>query len=448
MRLIIIGGGPGGYETAVKAAERGLEVTLVSAGPLGGTCLNEGCIPTKALRRSADVADLVAESASFGIDATPAGVDFEAVMARKEQVVSELRNGIEFLLKKAKVTVLQGRASFIDAKTVRVELADGGVTEVEADAIIIATGSVSASLPIPGADLCIDSAQLLSLPERPARLCVIGAGVIGLEFASIFRSFGSEVTVLEYCKEILPRFDTDLSKRLKLSLSRKGISIETSAGVQRVDALPDGALKVTYLKKEQELDVVADTVLMAVGRRPAVGSLNFADIGIEAGPRGVVVDKDFQTSVPGIYAVGDVIGGYMLAHVATFQGLHALNHLTGVTDTIDFEVVPAAVFTSPEAATVGLSEDACKEKGIAVKCLKSNFRANGKALTMGETDGFCKMVVSAEDERILGCHLFGPHAADLIHEAAALIARRTTLAQFRDLIHAHPTLSEVLQAAR
>ena len=240
MRLIIIGGGPGGYETAVKAAERGLEVTLVSAGPLGGTCLNEGCIPTKALRRSADVADLVAESASFGIDATPAGVDFEAVMARKEQVVSELRGGIEFLLKKAKVTVLQGSASFIDAKTVRVELADGGETEVAADAIIVATGSVSASLPIPGADLCIDSAQLLSLPERPARLCVIGAGVIGLEFASIFRSFGSEVTVLEYCKEILPRFDTDLSKRLKQSLSRKGISIETSAGVQRVEALPDG----------------------------------------------------------------------------------------------------------------------------------------------------------------------------------------------------------------
>lgn len=447
MHLIIIGAGPGGYETALKAAQRGLEVTLISGGPLGGTCLNEGCIPTKALRRSADVADLVAESGQYGIHAGEPSLDMGAVMERKEKIVSELRTGIEFLMKKAKVTVLRGKASFVDNRTVCVSLEDGGEQTVTGDAILIATGSVSASLPIPGADLCIDSARMLSLPEVPGRLCVIGAGVIGLEFASIFRSFGSEVSVLEYCREILPRFDTDLSKRLKQSLSRKGIAIETAACVQRVEKTPDGLLLVTYVKKDQSQTVLCDTVLMAVGRRPAVGSLNFGDIGIETTPRGVVVDKDFQTSVPGIYAVGDIIGGYMLAHVATFQGLHALNHLTGVADAIDFSVVPAAVFTSPEAATVGLSEDECKDKGIAVKCLKSNFRANGKALTMGETDGFCKVVTAAEDGRLLGCHLFGPHAADLIHEMAALIARGVTLQTFRDLIHAHPTLSEVLPAA-
>ncbi len=444
MKLTIIGGGPGGYETALKAAERGLEVTLISSGPLGGTCLNEGCIPTKALRRSADVADLVAGAAGFGVEASAGGVDLPRVMARKEEIVGQLRGGIEFLLKKAKVNVLSGKASFVDARTVRVALQDGGEATVTSDAIFVATGSVSASLPIPGAEFAVDSTALLSADAIPHRLCVIGAGVIGLEFASIFRSFGSEVTVLEYCKEILPRFDTDLSKRLKQSLSRKGISIDTSASVQGIAREADGSFKVSYIKKDQPQEVLADKVLMAVGRRPALGSLNFEDIGIETGKRGVVVDKDFQTSVPGIYAFGDIIGGYMLAHVATFQGLHALNHLTGVEDGIDFGIVPAAVFTSPEAATVGLSEDECKEKGIPVECLKSQFRANGKALTMGETDGFIKVVASEEDGRLLGCHLFGPHAADLIHEMAALIARRTTLAEFRDLIHAHPTLSEAL----
>ena len=442
MRLTIIGGGPGGYETAVKAAERGLEVTLISAGPLGGTCLNEGCIPTKALRRSADVADLVAEAAGFGVNApSAAAVDLARVMLRKEEIVGQLRSGIEFLLKKAKVTVLYGKASFADSRTVRVTLNDGSETLVTSDAVFVATGSVSASLPITGADLAVDSTAMLSLHDIPRRLCVIGAGVIGLEFASIYRSFGSEVTVLEYCREILPRFDTDLSKRLKQSLSKKGINIETAAAVQGIEKQPDGSRKVTYLKKEQAQEVEADVVLMAVGRRPALNSLNFADIGIETG-RGVTVDADFRTNIPGIYAFGDIIGGYMLAHVATFQGLHALNHLTGVSDGIDFNVVPAAVFTSPEAATVGLSEDECKEKGIPVECLKSNFRANGKALTMGETDGFCK-VVAAQDGSILGCHLFGPHASDLIHEMAALIARHATLADLRDLIHAHPTLSEI-----
>ncbi|MBR5699497.1 MAG: dihydrolipoyl dehydrogenase [Bacteroidales bacterium] len=445
MKLTIIGSGPGGYETALKAAERGLEVTLISAGPLGGTCLNEGCIPTKALRRSAEVADLVADAAGYGIQATALGLDLAQIMARKEEIVTQLRGGIEFLLNKAKVSVLYGRASFVDSRTVRVSLNDGGETTVSSDAIFVATGSVSASLPIPGAELAVDSTAILSLQEIPRRLCVIGAGVIGLEFASIYRSFGSDVIVLEYCKEILPRFDTDLSKRLKQSLSKKGISIETSAAVQAIAKSPDGSLKVTYNKKDQPQEVEADKVLMAVGRRPALDSLNFADIGIETG-RGVIVDENFQTNIPGIYAFGDIIGGYMLAHVATAQGLHALNHLTGQKDGIDFGIVPAAVFTSPEAATVGLSEDDCKERGIPVKCLKSNFRANGKALTMGETDGFIKVVVSEEDDKILGCHLFGPHASDLIHEMTALIARHTPLAEFRDIIHAHPTLSEALMA--
>ena len=453
MKLTIIGAGPGGYETAVEAAKRGVEVTIISDGPVGGTCLNEGCIPTKALCRNAELLESLHKAESFGLEDLSYRVDFQKVMARKEAVVAQLRAGVEFLLKHKLITLLYGKASLVDGHTVRVALADGGEREVVSDFILLATGSVSASLPIPGQDLpgVISSREILSLGEIPAKLLVIGAGVIGLEFASIYRSFGSEVQVVEYCKDILPRFDTDLSKRLKQSLVKRGIAINTSAQVQRIEAV-DGGLQVTWIEKEKECSYVADKVLMAVGRRPNLASLNLADAGI-ACDRAVTVNAYMQTSVPSIYAVGDLTGGYMLAHVATFQGLRALNHMLagqpagGAVDDIRLDVVPAAVFTSPEAATVGKSEDECKAEGIAVKCLKSFFRANGKALSMDEPDGFCKLVVAEEDGRILGCHLFGAHAADLVQEVCVLLNTGATLAQFQAVIHAHPTLGEVVQSA-
>ena len=480
MKLIIIGAGPGGYETALLAAKMGVEVVLIEAGHVGGTCLNEGCIPTKAFCKNAEVLDGLREAEAFGLTGLSYSFDFKAVAERKNAVVEQLRVGVEGLLGHKLITLVRGNASFKDAHTVLVEplrhceeQSDVAIsTEYTADYIIIATGSVSASLPIPGADLpgILTSREILDLEEVPQRLCVIGGGVIGLEFASVFRSFGSEVTVLEYFKEILPRFDSDLSKRLKQSLGKRGIEINTQAQVTSIEAVPavisteDGdrveksIYKVTFTRKGKEETVEADKVLMAVGRKANVGSLNLADIGIEFTPRGIVVDdKTMQTNIPHIYAVGDINGKMMLAHAATFQGIVALDHIMGVENGIDLSVMPAAVFTSPEAASVGMTEDDCKAAGIPIKCLKSFFRANGKAVTMGETDGFCKVIVAAEPKedadspyepgRILGCHLYGPHASDIVQEACALITRKATLREFEDIIHTHPTLTEVLQSA-
>lgn len=412
MRIIIIGAGPGGYETAAEAASRGIETILISEGPLGGTCLNEGCIPTKSL---------------CAMDAPD--------QERKQAVIEQLRSGIAQLMRNKLITLVEGRARLLSPRSVE---AAGSV--YEADAIIIATGSVSASLPIPGAEKAIDSAEMLKLTEVPRRLCVIGGGVIGLEFASIYRKFGSEVTVLEFCPGILPRFDTDLAKRLKAALVKRGISIETSA---RVTSISEG--KVHWSKGDKEFETEADCILMAVGRRPNLASLDLDSIGIAHTPRGIIVDADMQTNVPGIYAIGDITGGMMLAHVASAHGRRALDHICGTPDRIDFSIVPAAVFTVPEAACVGKTEEECE--GTEIITGKANYRANGKALASGEADGWCKVIADKASGRILGAHILGAHASDIIHEAAVLIALGATVGQAGDIIHAHPTLSEVLFSA-
>jgi len=419
MRILIIGAGPGGYETAAEAAKRGFEVTLVTEGPFGGTCLNEGCIPTKTL---------------VHCDGTLA-----EAQARKAEVVSQLRAGVASLLSNKLITVVQGHAAFRDAKTVVV---DGNA--YTADKFIIATGSVPAVLPVLGADrpFVLDSTGILALEEVPARLCVIGGGVIGLEFASIFRKFGAEVTVVEYAKEVLPNFDSDLAKRLRLALKARGIAVETGACVTEIG---DGFVR--YEKKGETVDVPCDKVLMAVGRRPRVEDLGLEAAGVTYSRRGVAVDDNLQTNVPDIYAIGDVNARLMLAHVATFQGRRALNHIQGLPDRIRFDLVPGAVFTVPEAASVGLSEDAAKERGMAVKCLKSFYRANGKAVSMGETEGYCKWVTDAESGKILGCHLLGAHSSDLVHEATVLLNFGASVDDLKNIIHAHPTLSEVLESA-
>ena len=428
MRLLIIGGGSGGYETAVEAAKRGLEVTLISEGPLGGTCLNEGCIPTKTF---CHYAELIEQNLKAGLDCKPS---FAAAAERKQAVVEQLRSGIDMLLKN--VQVVQGRAEFKDSRTV---LCNG--QEYTADKIIIATGSVSASLPIPGAESCLTSKEILDLKEVPESLCVIGGGVIGLEFASIFRSFGTEVTVLEFCPGILPRFDVDLAKRLKQSLSKRGINIEVQAQVTRIDGNT-----VTYIKKDKEFTVLADKVLMAVGRRPNVDGLNLEAAGVDYTRKGITVNDRFETSVPGVYAIGDVTGGIMLAHAATYQGLHALNSICGQQDSIRFDLIPAAVFTMPQVATVGLTEEQCREQNLEVRCLKSFYRANGKAVSMDEPDGYCKVIVD-NDGKVLGAHIMGAHSSDLIHEIATAMNIGATLDKLQSVIHAHPTLSEVIQSA-
>lgn len=442
--LLIIGAGPGGYETALAAAAQGIEVTLIEAAQPGGTCLNEGCIPTKALCRSAQLLDDLREAADYGITTSAPAFSLAKAMERKEAVVEQLRGGIDTLLNYKLIHRVSGRASFTDDHTVTT----GDGETYQADHIIIATGSVSQSLPIPGADLpgVLTSREMLSLQSVPPRLCIIGGGVIGLEFASIYRSFGSEVTVMEYAKDVLPRFDGDLAKRLRQALGKRGIEINVQTAVTAIRQSGE-ALVVDYEKKSKPGSCEADCVLMAVGRKANTASLNLADIGIDFTPRGITVNENMQTNQPHIYAIGDVNGQMMLAHAATYQGLRALHHICDEADQIRLDVMPAAVFTSPEAASVGMTEEEAKERGIAVKCAKSFFRSNGKALCMGEADGFCKLIVAEEDGRLLGCHLYGPHAADLVQEACALITMGSTIAQCRDIIHTHPTLGEVLQTA-
>ena len=442
--LITIGAGPGGYETALAAARQGKNVTLSEGANLGGTCLNEGCIPTKCLCKNAEILAQFKEADKFGIDDFTFEFDFDKVMERKNEVVSTLRAGIDAMMKQAKVNVVSEYASFKDAQTV---VAAG--EEYTADNIIIATGSVSKSLPIPGAELeCVKtSTDMLSIDYVPESLTIVGGGVIGMEFASIFNAMGSKVTVVEFMKQILPPFDSDIAKRLKQTLSKKGIEIITSAAVKKIEQNAEYEIVTTYECKGKEQTVVSSDILMAVGRAPRLDNLNLEAAGVEFTPRGIKVDDYMRTNVPHIYAIGDVNARMMLAHVASFQGVRALNAIDGKEDSIDFSIVPSAVFTVPECGMAGLTSDQCKEQGIAVKTGTSFFRANGKALALGESEGLCKLIFRADDMRLIGAHIMGVQAADLAQQAADLMSRGTTHAQMTDIIFGHPTVSEVLLSA-
>lgn len=442
--LIIIGAGPGGYETALLAAERGKKVVLINGGQLGGTCLNAGCIPTKCMVKDAAVVSTLRNPGEFGVGDVKFDIDFNKVIARREAVVTQLRDGIAGLMKKAGVTVIEGMARFKDQATVSV-----GDEEYSADNIIIATGSESKALPIPGADAdyVLDSTGILRLEYIPAQLVIVGGGVIGLEFASVFNAFGSEVTVIEFMKNIAPTFDSDISKRLKQSLAKRGVKIITGAAVKRIEQNADYQIVTTYDLKGKEETVVSSDILMAVGRKPNVVGLNLEAAGVNYSPKGIPVDDNMRTNVEHIYAIGDVNARLMLAHVASFQGVRALNVMDGLTDNIRFDEVPAALFTDPECAMVGLTEEQCKEKGIAVKIGKSFFRANGKALAGGESEGLCKLIFNADTEELLGAHIMGAEAALLAQQCCDFITARRTASDIRQTIFGHPTLSEVILAA-
>ena len=404
--LVIIGAGPGGYRAAEYAAKQGLKVVVFEDGDVGGTCLNVGCIPTKIYVHSATFAE---------------------ARERMGQVVPQLRAGVEGILSHPNITLIREKAAFVDAYTV----CSVGCDSVAADHIIIATGSETKWLPIQGADdpRVVDSTGLLRLETLPKRLCIIGAGVIGMEFASVFRRFGSEVTVIEYLKECLPALDSDIAKRLRKLLEKRGIKFQMKTAVQ--------SLK----------DIDADVILMATGRKPRVQP-DFANAGVEYDERkGVIVDENYETVVKGIYAIGDVNGRQMLAHAAEMQAVHVINHILGVTDNIRFNIMPAAIFTEPEAACVGPTEDRLKEQGLPYVCKKAFWRANGKALAMNEPEGMLKLFCEPDGGRILGCHAYGAHAADIVQEVSVLMCRDTTIQQLRDMVHIHPTLGEILLAA-
>ena len=442
--LIIIGAGPGGYETALHAAKEGLSVTLFNGDRLGGTCLNEGCIPTKCLCRNAEVVATVKEGEAFGLANLSYELDYNKVVERKNQVVSTLRDGIAFMLKQAKVDVVEAKARFIDEHTVE---ADG--KQYTADNIIIATGSDSRSLPIPGADLeCVyDSTHMLDIEYVPESLTIIGGGVIGMEFASIFSNLGSKVTVIEFMKQILPPFDSDIAKRLTQALKKRGVKIITSAAAQKIEQDEFYRPVVTYECKGKTDSVTSTNLLMAVGRKPRLEDLNLDAAGVEYTPKGIVVNDDMLTNKPHIYAIGDVNGRMMLAHVASFQGLRALHHIMGKKDEIRFDLVPSAVFTLPECGMVGLTEEECKSRGIEIAVGQSFYRANGKSLAMNEPDGLVKLIFNKEDERLIGAHIMGVEAADLAQQCCDMMNRNITLKEMRAIIFSHPSVSEVLMAA-
>ena len=425
--MIVIGAGPAGYRAAEYAARQGLQVVVVEAGEVGGTCLNVGCIPTKTFVHSAT---------------------FDEARQRMQQVVAQLRSGVEGILSRPGITLVRGRARFVDAHTVGVTAQSlpshqgegAGVGSLfTAKHIIIATGSQPKLLPLPDIDdqRLVDSTGLLQLPSLPRRLCIIGAGVVGMEFASIFQRFGSEVTVVEYLKECLPMLDSDIAKRLRKLLEKRGIRFRMKTAVERLS------------------DIDADTILMATGRCPCTAGLQLAAAGITPAVGGLPVDDNFQLplssemagSETSVYAIGDVNGRQMLAHAAEMQAVRAVNHILGRPDGIRFDVMPSAVFTHPEAACVGPTEDQLKAAGTAYVCHKSFWRANGKALAMDQTEGMLKLFAAADGGRILGCHAYGAHAADIVQEVSALMCRDTTVGQLADIIHIHPTLSEVLRSA-
>ncbi len=418
--LTIIGAGPGGYQTALYAANHDVKVTIYEESDLGGTCLNSGCIPTKTLLH----------------EASQGATSLDEAMQRKDVVVSQLQAGIEQLLSHPNITLVREHA---DLSAILASRTLGSV--------IIATGSTPKVLPIEGADepYVVTSENLLEtspLASRPSSLVIIGAGVIGMEMACIYSAFGYKVTVVEYLAECLPVLDSDIAKRLRKTLEKRGIEFYMQSSVEKI---ADNV--VFFSRKGKQQQVPADLVLMATGRAPRISGFGLENTAIEHSPRGIVVDENMQTSVPGVYAIGDVNARCMLAHAAEYQGRKAVNHMLGIKDTIRLDIMPSAVFTIPEAASVGLSEDQCKEQNIAHKVLKSFYRSNGKALAMNATDGMLKLMVSTDDDRLLGCHVYGAHAADIVQEVSVLMCCNATLTQLRDMVHIHPTLSEVLSAA-
>ncbi len=433
--IIIIGAGPGGYKTALYAAQNGLSVLIVEQDELGGTCLNKGCIPTKAYARHAEILQTLHHATEYGLEKLNYKFDFKTAVNRKDTVIAQLREGISTLLSVPGITLVKGKAQFATSNSIHI-----GGQIYTAENIIIATGSEAKSLSIDQLDteMVCDTTWVLQTTQLPQRICIIGAGVIGMEFASILNAFGCHVSVVEFMKECLPALDSDIAKRLRKCLEKRGVDFYMQSAIQ---CAAHG--KVTFERKGKNIDLEADKVLLAVGRKPRTEGIDLEQIGIEYNSKGIAVDNNMQTNIPHIYAVGDVNGLQMLAHAAEMQGKRAVNHILNKADNIKLSVTPAAIFTHPEAACVGMTEEQCKAQGMAYTCKKNYYRANGKAVAMNETDGMLKLLAD-NTGKIIGCHVYGAHAADLVQEVSTLMCRNTTLQELHDMTHIHPTLSEII----
>lgn len=449
--LVVIGGGPGGYVAAIRAAKLGASVCVIEKGKVGGTCLNRGCIPTKVLNRNAELVNTLKEIDKFGINVDNYSIDVDKIQERKTTIINQLVSGIDQLLKANKIEVLSGTGTFSkvtnNEKHIIVSLNNGETCDITAKNVIIATGSKPVIPPIQGADEkgIFTSEDILNFSHIPKTLAIVGGGVIGMEIACIFNALGSKVSVLEFLPGILVQLDTDITKRLTVSLKKRGIEINTSVKVTKIEK-NENQYTVYGEGKKGEISVDAENLLICTGRAPVTEGLGLEAIGVEFDRKGIRVDSNYMTNIDGIYAIGDVNGEIMLAHAAEHQGVTTAEHIMGINNLKNYNtVVPGCVFVFPEVAYVGITEQEAKEKGLDYKTSKFMFGANGKALALGEGEGFVKVI--SYNNIIIGVHIMGPHASDLIHEGALAITNRMDIDSIKNTIHAHPTLSEAFAEA-
>ena len=443
-RITIIGGGTGGYPAAIRAARMGAEVTLIEKDLLGGVCLNRGCIPTKVLLETANVINVMKESEAFGVKCSGYSIDFEAVMNRRKSVSNQLLNGVKQLLSLKNVKVIEGSALLVDEKTVAIK--ETG-EKVKSDAILIATGSIPVEIPIEGMDGpdILNSNDVLELKTLPKSVVIIGGGVISCEFARFLNAVGVDVTILELMQNIIPDMDSEITSILHAVLVASGVKIFTNAKVKRINH-KKGVNAVTYEFEGKDLTVKAEKVISTVGRKPNLAALNMDKLGIATEKGAVVANEYMETNVPGIYAAGDITGGIMLAHVATAEGECAVRNIMSEVTQMSYRVVPSCIYTDPEIASVGLTEKQAVE--IAdIKVGKFPFRGNGKALVLNKTEGMVKIISEKKYGEILGVHIIGPHATDMISEAVLGMSLEMTEEELAHAIHPHPTLSEAVMEA-
>lgn len=447
--VIVIGSGPGGYVTAIRASQLGLKTAVVEKAELGGICLNWGCIPTKALLKSAQVYDYLKHVDEYGLKAEAIDKDFEAVIKRSRGVANGMSKGINFLMKKNKIDIINGFGKIKTGKKVDVTAEDGTVTEYSADHIIIATGARSRELPNLPQDgkKVIGYRQAMTLPEQPKKMIVVGSGAIGVEFAHFYNSMGTDVTIVEFMPNVVPVEDIDVSKQFEKSLKKNGIKVMTNASVESVDTSGAGVVATVKTKKGEET-LEADVLLSAVGIKSNIENIGLEEVGIVVDRDKILVNDFYQTNIPGYYAIGDVVPGQALAHVASAEGITCVEKIAGLhTEAIDYGNVPGCTYASPEIASVGLTEAKAKEAGYELKVGKFPFSASGKATAAGHTDGFVKVIFDAKYGEWLGCHMIGAGVTDMIAEAVLGRKLETTGHEVLKTIHPHPTMSEAVMEA-
>ncbi len=447
--LVVLGGGPGGYVGAIRGAQLGKKVTLVEGGALGGICLNWGCIPTKALLNSADTLTAIKGASEHGITVDGLSVDYSKVVSRSRKISGRLSDGVGYLMKKNNIEVVSGRGVLVDPHTVRVTLKDGESRDVTGEFVVLATGARTRDLPgmrIDGTDI-IGSRQALVLDSPPASLAVVGSGAIGVEMAHLFQTFGTQVHLFEIMPTLVPAADADVGKELGRAFKKRGMKVHTGTTIEGLERGDDG-LTVSFDTGKKKGTVTVEKVLMAVGVQPNVEEIGLEACGVEQVKGWIKVDESYQTSVAGVYAIGDVIGEPCLAHAASAEGVRAVEHMFGhETTPLDYSTVPGCIYCKPQVASVGMTEAQAVEAGKEIRIGKFPLSANGKALAMGEGVGFVKVIVDAQYGEILGCHIIGPEATELITELALARSAEMTYVEILKTVHPHPTLSEAVMEA-